>query len=77
MEASALEGGSEIRSIITLMNNANVIEAGSLAFSLEALRQVTNNFSQENIVGRGGFGVVYRGILEDGTMLAVKRRKQE
>lgn len=73
MEAFAMEGGSEIRTINSLMN-AQVIEAsGSLVFSFEVLRQVTNNFSRENILGRGGFGVVYRGILEDGTMLAVKR----
>lgn len=72
-EAFAMEGGSEIRTINSLMN-AQVIEAaGSLVFSFEVLRQVTNNFSQENVLGRGGFGVVYRGVLEDGTMLAVKR----
>lgn len=41
--------------------------------SIEVLRAVTNNFSEENILGRGGFGVVYRGELEDGTQIAVKR----
>ncbi|KAG6433126.1 hypothetical protein SASPL_104734 [Salvia splendens] len=42
-------------------------------FSLSSLREVTDNFAQENILGRGGFGVVYKGKLKDGTMLAVKR----
>ena len=32
-------------------------------------------FSEENILGRGGFGVVYKGELSDGTKIAVKRMK--
>ncbi|KAL7124301.1 hypothetical protein ABFS83_14G039500 [Erythranthe nasuta] len=43
------------------------------SFSIEILRQVTNNFGEENILGRGGFGVVYKGVLVNGTKIAVKR----
>ncbi|XP_009794479.1 receptor-like kinase TMK4 isoform X1 [Nicotiana sylvestris] len=50
-----------------------VFEGGNIAISIQVLRQVTNNFSEENILGRGGFGVVYKGELHDGTKIAVKR----
>ncbi|XP_020239099.1 receptor protein kinase TMK1-like [Cajanus cajan] len=53
--------------------DARVIEAGNLVISVQVLRKVTNNFARENEVGRGGFGVVYKGELEDGTKIAVKR----
>ncbi|KAJ4869178.1 Leucine-rich repeat protein kinase family protein [Raphanus sativus] len=46
---------------------------GSVTIPMEVLRQVTNNFSEANILGRGGFGVVYAGELHDGTKTAVKR----
>lgn len=50
-----------------------MVEAGNMVISIQVLRNVTNNFSQENILGQGGFGVVYRGELHDGTKIAVKR----
>ncbi|CAO2822443.1 unnamed protein product [Amaranthus hypochondriacus] len=50
-----------------------VFEGGNVAISIQVLRQVTNNFSENNILGRGGFGVVYKGELHDGTKIAVKR----
>ncbi|KAK1308074.1 G-type lectin S-receptor-like serine/threonine-protein kinase [Acorus calamus] len=33
----------------------------------------TNDFSEENKLGEGGFGVVYKGTLQDGQEIAVKR----
>lgn len=50
-----------------------VFEGGNIAISIQVLRQVTSNFSEDNILGRGGFGVVYKGELHDGTKIAVKR----
>ncbi|CAK7340909.1 unnamed protein product [Dovyalis caffra] len=51
----------------------NIFEGGNVAVPIEVLRQVTDNFHEINIIGRGGFGVVYRGELHDGTKIAVKR----
>ncbi|CAN6298112.1 unnamed protein product [Urochloa humidicola] len=39
---------------------------------LSLLETITNNFSNEQEIGRGGFAVVYKGILENGTV-AVKK----
>ncbi|KAI3694055.1 hypothetical protein L1987_77014 [Smallanthus sonchifolius] len=42
-------------------------------FTLRDLEQATRRFSNENVVGEGGYGVVYKGTLINGTVVAVKR----
>ncbi|KAL3695050.1 hypothetical protein R1sor_008701 [Riccia sorocarpa] len=37
----------------------------------------TNNFSDSNIIGDGGYGVVYRATLEDGSVVAIKKLIQD
>ncbi|XP_074279084.1 BRASSINOSTEROID INSENSITIVE 1-associated receptor kinase 1-like [Silene latifolia] len=46
-------------------------------FSLRELQVASDNFSHKNILGRGGFGKVYKGRLADGSLVAVKRLKEE
>lgn len=46
---------------------------GSIWFSMDELEKATDNFSQKNLIGRGGFGVVYKGMLPDGSRVAVKK----
>ncbi|XP_070674413.1 probable serine/threonine-protein kinase PBL21 isoform X7 [Malus domestica] len=38
------------------------------------LEQATRNFNEINIIGQGRFGLVYKGLLQDGTIVAIKRR---
>ncbi|KAI4322260.1 hypothetical protein L6164_021971 [Bauhinia variegata] len=38
------------------------------------LEQATRNFSESNIIGGGRFGLVYKGLLQDGSIVALKRR---
>eukprot|EP00253_Pinus_taeda_P022631 PITA_22631 len=40
--------------------------------SEEEVNRATNGFSPDNLVGRGGHGSVYKGVLENGTIVAVK-----
>ncbi|KAL2502260.1 Protein kinase superfamily protein [Forsythia ovata] len=42
-------------------------------FSYEEIFAATNGFSSDNMVGKGGFAEVYKGVLEDGQAIAVKR----
>lgn len=44
-------------------------------FQFRELQVATHNFSSKNIIGKGGFGIVYKGHLQDGTIVAVKRLK--
>ncbi|KAJ9176359.1 hypothetical protein P3X46_011679 [Hevea brasiliensis] len=44
-------------------------------YTFKELRAATDHFNSKNILGRGGFGIVYKGCLNDGTLLAVKRLK--
>ncbi|XP_048550304.1 G-type lectin S-receptor-like serine/threonine-protein kinase B120 isoform X4 [Triticum urartu] len=49
---------------------------GNLKYPFISFKEIvlaTNNFSNSNMLGHGGFGNVYKGTLEDGTKIAVKR----
>ncbi|CAN1234723.1 Cysteine-rich receptor-like protein kinase 8, partial [Linum perenne] len=46
---------------------------GSLQFDFDIIRAATNEFANENKLGEGGFGVVYKGTLQNGQDIAVKR----
>ncbi|KAL8144557.1 hypothetical protein V2J09_017589 [Rumex salicifolius] len=54
-----------------------LFDAGSATYSIETLQEVTSHFSSANILGKGGFGIVYKGVLQDGTQIAVKRMESD
>ncbi|CAL0322756.1 unnamed protein product [Lupinus luteus] len=43
-------------------------------FDMEELSLATNNFSVKNMIGEGKFGEVYKGLLQDGMLVAIKKR---
>ncbi|CAI9273452.1 unnamed protein product [Lactuca saligna] len=44
-----------------------------LSFSLSKISKSTNNFANDTKLGEGGFGPVYKGVLDDGQEIAVKK----
>ncbi|KAF7809315.1 protein NSP-INTERACTING KINASE 3 [Senna tora] len=44
-------------------------------YTFKELRAATDHFNSKNILGRGGFGIVYKGCFNDGSVVAVKRLK--
>ncbi|KAL8061355.1 hypothetical protein ABFS82_02G081200 [Erythranthe guttata] len=49
---------------------------GAKAFTFDELKESTNNFSESNAIGSGGYGKVYRGTLAKGQLVAIKRAVQ-
>ncbi|MCD9560135.1 Proline-rich receptor-like protein kinase perk4 [Datura stramonium] len=46
-----------------------------IQFTYADLATATNGFSQANVLGQGGFGFVHKGVLTDGSVVAVKSLK--
>lgn len=50
---------------------------GVKCFTFEEMSKATNNFSESNVVGQGGYGKVYKGVMDDGIIVAIKRAHEE
>lgn len=44
-------------------------------FAMEELSHATKNFNDKNLIGEGKFGEVYKGLLQDGMLVAIKKRR--
>ncbi|KAH9317034.1 hypothetical protein KI387_018803, partial [Taxus chinensis] len=67
------------KSLVRVKEN-QAIDAGWLSghddqiiFNLEVLEAATRNFHEDNKLGEGGFGPVYKGTMPDGKQIAVKK----
>ncbi|XP_057768260.1 G-type lectin S-receptor-like serine/threonine-protein kinase At1g11330 [Salvia miltiorrhiza] len=59
---------------IVFNDETEKVNTGDLPlFTFEMLATATDQFHESNLLGRGGFGPVYKGVLADGKTIAVKR----
>lgn len=49
---------------------------GPVIFSFGELQRATANFASVHQIGEGGFGTVFKGKLDDGTIVAIKRARK-
>lgn len=65
------EGRNDTSVLILFPNNKNSKKTEDL--TVVDILKATDNFNQANIIGCGGFGLVYKATLADGTKLAIKK----
>ncbi|XP_027338913.1 receptor-like serine/threonine-protein kinase ALE2 isoform X2 [Abrus precatorius] len=71
-------GGGVLASTSSSFRSSIAAYAGSAkTFSMNDIEKATDKFHASRVLGEGGFGRVYSGILEDGTKVAVKVLKRE
>ncbi|GLT46583.1 hypothetical protein SLA2020_203270 [Shorea laevis] len=57
-------------------NSTHGRKSGTGRFTWEEIYKATGKFSPASKIGQGGFGTVYKGRLDDGTLVAIKRAKK-
>ncbi|KAL0372559.1 UNVERIFIED_CONTAM: Proline-rich receptor-like protein kinase PERK9 [Sesamum calycinum] len=75
MAAAAPRNGSSRKGMGHSPGEPGGFSSSKSCFTYEELVEATNGFSSQNLLGEGGFGYVYKGILADGRDVAVKQLK--
>ncbi|XP_011023300.1 PREDICTED: calmodulin-binding receptor-like cytoplasmic kinase 2 isoform X2 [Populus euphratica] len=68
--------GSNRGNYSSTFNSVREREPRSVNFTMEEIYTATRNFSPTFKIGQGDFGTVYKGRLQDGTAVAIKRAKK-
>jgi len=62
---------------MSLSSGAMTYTGSAKTFTLNDIERATNSFDASRILGEGGFGLVYGGLLDDGREVAVKVLKRD
>ncbi|RZC44358.1 hypothetical protein C5167_037297 [Papaver somniferum] len=65
-------GGLQLQKQIGLHENG--VQSTQI-FTAKELKRATNNYNKNLVLGRGGFGTVYKGTLSDNRIVAIKKSK--
>ncbi|XP_049931679.1 probable LRR receptor-like serine/threonine-protein kinase At1g07650 [Nymphaea colorata] len=63
--------------VLYARRRANHVKHIGGPFTLRQIKAATRNFHQDNKIGQGGFGPVYKGCLPNGTVVAIKQLSAE
>ncbi|CAN6328496.1 unnamed protein product [Urochloa humidicola] len=72
-DKSKSQGGSDSKKDAALLREGNNQHIAAHTFTFRELAAATKNFRQDCLLGEGGFGRVYKGLLENGQVVAVKQ----
>ncbi|RDX70178.1 Wall-associated receptor kinase 2, partial [Mucuna pruriens] len=67
-------GGILLQQRIANQRSSSSIETAKV-FTVEELKKATNNFDEGRILGQGGYGTVYKGVLPSNKIVAIKKSK--